>query len=145
MRFILFIFFLVLLKNSHSKSWTKEFNGYSSSEKIELSDGSTISHYKNKGNWKDSLGNYGTQKCYGTILISVEKIIQDWKLFCKGIDQDKNSFVLEYYRNTDMEAGTGKYIFIDGTGKWKKYIGTKCNYAISYLDEAMFNLDKCKS
>ena len=55
MRFILFIFCLVLLKNSHSKSWTKEFNGYSSSEKIELSDGSTISHYKNKGNWKDSL------------------------------------------------------------------------------------------
>ena len=44
-----------------------------------------------------------------------------------------------------MEAGTGKYIFIDGTGMWKKYIGTKCNYAISYLDEAMFNLDKCKS
>tara|TARA_A100001011_G_C14082867_1_gene745248 strand:+ start:569 stop:709 length:141 start_codon:yes stop_codon:yes gene_type:complete len=44
-----------------------------------------------------------------------------------------------------MEAGTGSYIFIDETGKWNKLIGTKCNYAISYLDNAMFNFDKCGS
>ena len=44
-----------------------------------------------------------------------------------------------------MEAGTGSYIFIDGTGIWKDLIGTKCKYAITYLDNAMFNFDKCKS
>ena len=44
-----------------------------------------------------------------------------------------------------MDAGTGSYIFIDGTGKWKDLIGTKCKYAITYLDNAMFNFDKCKS
>ena len=66
-------------------------------------------------------------------------------LFCEGMDQDWNNFVLEYFRNSDMEAGTGSYIFIDETGKWNKLIGTKCNYAISYLDNAMFNFDKCGS
>ena len=43
-----------------------------------------------------------------------------------------------------MTAGTGSYIFIYGTGKWKNFIGTKCKYAINYLDDAIFNFDKCK-
>ena len=145
MQFLFFILFFIITTNSYSISWTKEFNGVSSSEKINLSDGGTVSHYKNSGNWKDSLGNYGTQKCFGTILINSNKKIEDWTLFCEGMDQDRNYFVLEYFRNSDMEAGTGSYIFIDGTGKWKEFIGTKCNYAINYLDNAMFNFDKCKS
>lgn len=145
MRSFFITLFLLINTSSYSISWTKEFNGVSSSEKINLSDGRKVSHYKNNGNWKDSLGNYGTQRCFGTILTTSEKVIEDWKLFCEGMDQDRNNFVLEYYRNTNMEAGTGNYIFIDGTGKWKKFIGTKCNYAINYLDNAMFNFDKCKS
>lgn len=145
MRFLLTSIFLIITINSYSITWTKEFNGMSSSEKIKLSAGGTISHYKNNGNWKDSLGNYGTQKCFGTILVNSSKRIDDWKLFCEGMDQDRNSFVLEYFRNSDMDAGTGSYIFIDGTGKWKKFIGTKCNYAINYLDNAMFNFDRCNS
>ena len=96
-------------------------------KKINLSDGRTLSHYKNKGNWKDSLGNYGIQSCFGTIIIDIDKKIKDWKLYCHGIDQNKSKFVLEYFRNSDMAAGTGSYIFIDGTGKWKKFIGIKCN------------------
>ena len=145
MRYLFFTLFLTTITNSYAISWTKEFNGTSSSEKINLSDGRTVSHYKNSGNWKDSFGNYGTQKCYGTILINSREKIEDWKVFCEGMDQDRNNFVLEYFRNTDMEAGTGSYVFIDGTGKWKKLIGTKCNYAITYLDNAMFNFDKCES
>lgn len=145
MKILLLILSIIITCNSYSKSWTKEFNGFSSSEKINLSDGRTLSHYKNKGNWKDSLGNYGIQSCFGTIIIDIDKKIKDWKLYCHGIDQNKSKFVLEYFRNSDMAAGTGSYIFIDGTGQWKKFIGTKCNYAINYLDDAMFNFDKCNS
>ena len=145
MRIFLIPLLYIIVVNSYSITWTKEYNGVSSSEKIDLTEGGKVSHYKNSGNWKDSLGNYGTQKCFGTILLNANKIIKDWMLFCEGMDQDRNTFVLEYFRNTDMEAGTGSYIFIDGNGKWKKFIGTKCNYAINYLDNAMFNFDKCKS
>ena len=145
MRLFFITLILFITTNLYSISWTKEYNGISSSEKIDLSDGRKISHYKNSGNWTDSMGNFGTQNCFGTILINLKKQIEDWILFCQGIDQDKNKFVLEYFRNNDMEAGAGSYIHIDGTGKWKKLIGTKCNYAINYLDNAMFNLDKCYS
>ena len=61
MKFLFIPLFFIIIKNSYSINWTKEFNGISSSEKINLSNGGTISHYKNSGNWKDSLGNYGTQ------------------------------------------------------------------------------------
>ena len=145
MRLILISLFFVFTVNLFSKNWTKEYNGMSSSETIKLSDGRKLSHYKSSGNWKDSLGNYGIQSCFGTILITSDKKIEDWKLFCHGMDQDRNNFVLEYFRNTSMEAGTGNYIYIDGTGKWQKYIGTKCKYAINYLDNALFNYDKCES
>ena len=42
-----------------------------------------------------------------------------------------------------MTAGTGSYIFIDGTGKWKNYIGLTCTYAIGYLKTALFLIEKC--
>ena len=42
-----------------------------------------------------------------------------------------------------MDAGTGYYLYIDGTGAWKRLIGKKCNYAISYLGDAYFTTDKC--
>ena len=42
-----------------------------------------------------------------------------------------------------MDAGTGYYLYIDGTGTWKRLIGKKCNYAINYLDDAYFTTDKC--
>ena len=145
MQLLFTVLFYITIANLYATSWTKEFNGISSIENISLSDGGIISHYKNSGNWKDSLGNYGTQKCFGTILVNSSQSIEDWKMFCEGMDQDRNKFVLEYFRNSNMEAGTGSYIFIDGTGKWKKHIGTKCNYAINYLDNAMFNFDKCQS
>jgi hypothetical protein len=145
MRYFLIILLYIIVVNSYSITWTKEYNGVSSSEKINLTEGGKVSHYKNSGNWKDSLGNYGTQKCFGTILLNAKRKIKDWILFCEGMDQDRNTFVLEYFRNSDMEAGTGSYTFIDGNGKWKKFIGTKCNYAINYLDNAMFNFDKCES
>ena len=66
-------------------------------------------------------------------------------MFCEGMDQDRKYFELEYFRNSEISAVTGSYTFIDGTGKWKKLIGTKCKYAINYLGNTIFNFDKCKS
>ena len=45
----------------------------------------------------------------------------------------------------DMEGsgGVGKSNIISGTGKWKKYIGVTCTYAIDYLKTALFLIEKC--
>ena len=45
-----------------------------------------------------------------------------------------------------MEREVVVFTLIYTTSKCRQdLIGTKCNYAISYLDNAMFNFDKCES
>ena len=46
MRLLFILLFFIIMKNLYSINWTKEFNGISSSEKINLSNGGKISHYK---------------------------------------------------------------------------------------------------
>ena len=46
MRLFFILLFFIIIKNLYSINWTKEFNGISASEKINLSDGGAISHYK---------------------------------------------------------------------------------------------------
>ena len=54
-------------------------------------------------------------------------------MFCEGMDKDRNYFVLEYFRNSDMTAGTGSYIFIDKTGKWKTLLVQSVNMLLIML------------
>ena len=58
MRFLFTSLLFILTTNSYSINWTKELNGTSSSERINLFEGRIVSHYKNSENWKDSIGNY---------------------------------------------------------------------------------------
>ena len=102
-----------------------------------------IFHYKNKGLWEDSLGNYGTQTCLGTIALNQEGKIVEILLFCQGEDHKGNKYTTRVFRESDMVAGTGKYVIIDGTGLFKDYIGAECTYAVSYFRDALFDVDKC--
>ena len=46
----------------------------------------------------------------------------------------------------DTTAEIGKNIYLNGSGKYKKYIGYKCTFAIKYYDEEYnFLVQKCKS
>ena len=42
--------------------------------------------------------------------IDTSKRIEDWKIFYEGMDQDRNNFVLEYFRNSDMTACNGSQL-----------------------------------
>ena len=61
-------------------------------------------------------------------------------------DQDDESFFTKGERLSDeVEAGVGTQNIIDGTGKWKTFIGSKCTYGIKYKDDVVFASQKCKS
>ena len=145
MKFILitFLFFNVFLNKLYSDQLIRKVAGYSEVEKHTLSDNTSISHYKNKGTWTDNKGNYGTETCKGTIVINPEGTIIDYLLFCNGRDHKGYTYTAQLQRSSNMDAGTGYYLYIDGTGTWKRLIGKKCNYAISYLGDAYFTTDKC--
>ena len=46
--------------------------------------------------------------------------------------------------NSDASAGVGVATYLNGTGKYKKFKGLKCNYAVKYMDDSTnFYRHKC--
>ena len=46
--------------------------------------------------------------------------------------------------NSDALAGVGIATYLNGTGKYKKFKGLKCNYAVKYMDDSTnFYRHKC--
>ena len=113
-------------------------------ETFTYSNESTYSIYKGEGSWTNNLGDYGHIKCMGPI----EKKSNYFKLnhICEYINQDNEKMWHRVKRegNQDADAGVGKSIIFDATGKYKKYIGIECPYAIKYLDNKNFSKNKCK-
>ena len=142
-----FIFFLGIIFFKMPFALTieleREASGFSETEGFSFGDKKLL-HYKNKTTWKDNLGNYGTSNCFGTIVSDSDKKIIDYKLFCYFIDQDKDEYTHEYFRDSTFAGGVGKSVLIFGTGKWEKHIGNSCIYAIDYFQEALFIKEKCK-
>ena len=120
----------------------RESSGFSETEEFKF-ENNTVIHYKNKTTWKDNLGNYGLSNCLGLIVTDFNKEIIDYKMYCKYLDQDNHEYTHKYIRETDVSGGVGTSNIISGTGKWKKYIGVTCTYAIDYLKTALFLIEKC--
>ena len=45
--------------------------------------------------------------------------------------------------DSDVDAGVGGSIILDGTGPYKKLKGTECLYAVSFLKEIVFYKERC--
>ena len=84
--FLTLLLLKILLGNIYAEDLVRKVTGYSETEKYILSDGTTISHYKNKGTWTNNKENYGTENCKGTIIINLQGSIVDYLLFCNGKD-----------------------------------------------------------
>ena len=113
---------------------------------IELPDLLTYRLFYVKSNWKDSLGDWGIIECTGSHTLHKKKgtIVKN---YCKGTNVEDDNFWLIMDRNSnDFDAGIGELKYVKGTGKFKKYIGTKCVYAVSHLKEGKgsFIKSKCK-
>ena len=83
--------------------------------------------------WTDSLGEFGTGFCNGHILTENKEI--SLKVFCEQLASNGDRFWTRLIREKDMEAGVGKIRFIRGTGKYKKFVGLECPYAVNYMNE----------
>ena len=113
-------------------------------EKFTYSNENTYSIYKGEGSQTNDLGDYGHIKCMGPI----EKNENYFKLnhICKYINQNNEKMWHRVNREGDQEAdaGVGKGIIFDATGKYRQFIGVECPYAIKYLDNKNFSIHKCK-
>ena len=120
------------------------FNGYGISKQntIEVSDNFKFSSYTSEGMWDDNNGDYGNEKCSGYVKQQNKKI--ELEVICENVNQANEVFWNSRIRKSDKGGGVGQMKIINGTGKYKKYIGMVCPYGINYKENRAWLKAKCK-
>ena len=107
-------------------------------------EGKKVAVIVNESTWTDSNGDYGIILCLGTIDKFLDKSVI-LNLGCSGRNQDDEKFTGNIVRKSDaLDAGVGVFTYLDGTGKFERLIGKKCNLAIRYINEFTFYRHRCK-
>lgn len=134
MRYFIILFFLTpfLL---YSKDYTlKWYSHLTVLENIEYKDKSIYRIVSADGSWEDNEGFYGSLKCIGPNKISSKNELE-LNVFCYAYDNEGDTFGLNLFRSSNKNAGVGSATYIKTSGKYNKFEGKKCTYAISYLNE----------
>ena len=143
-RFIFSILSLIFTFSLNAKEMVIQTTASYKLETFTYSNNSTYSIYKGEGSWTNNLGDYGHIRCMGPI----EKKSDFFKLdhICEYINQNNEKMWHRVNRegNQEADAGVGKGVIFDATGKYRKFIGVECPYAIKYLDNKNFSIQKCK-
>ena len=139
------IIFFLLTKLTSADTYEFEASGkVISNDSIELKKGVEKSIIVNESTWTDSNGDYGIIICLGTIDKFLDKSVV-LNLVCSGKNQDDEKFTGNIVRKSDeQDAGVGVFTYVDGTGKFERLIGRKCNLAVRYIDEFTFYRHRCK-
>ena len=111
---------------------------------IEIPDTLTYRQFQVNSNWKDTLGDWGVLECTGTFTLIKEKgtILKN---YCKGTNVEDDNFWLIMDRESDYDdAGIGEIKYVKGNGKFEKYVGSKCVYAVTHLKRRLGTFIKAK-
>ena len=146
MKYILSIFLsLFMLSVSADEISLKWSITVTNLDTIKLIDGSQYRVNKAEGSWEDSKGYYGYLKCVGPIIIDSKKNLT-LDLICEGYDNKEDKFEINLKRSSIEDAGIGKAIYINGTGRYLDFINKDCTYAVNYLNSKVgFYQHLCKS
>ena len=139
------ITFFLLTKLTLAATYEFEASGkVISNDSIALKKGFDKSIIVNESTWTDSNGDYGIIICLGTIDKFLDKSVI-LNLGCSGRNQEDEKFTGNIVRKSDaQDAGVGVFTYVDGTGKFERLIGRKCNLAVRYIDEFTFYRHRCK-
>ena len=150
MKYYISILFLLLffhLKITLADDFSVDFTFLTdagTADVMEFGDEMTVRHFTGTASWKDSTGDYGTLKCLGNY-VSTKNNGTALNNYCQGTNRDGNIFWLTMQRkSTDYDGGIGKSEYIYGDGKFKRYIGVKCIYAVEISKDFSILKQKCK-
>ena len=120
-----------LLSEEYTLKW---YNFITVLDGIEFKDKSIYRLVRADGSWEDDKGFYGSLKCVGPNNISPDNEVE-LNAYCDAYDNEGDTFGLILFRSSDMSAGVGTATYIKTSGKYKRFEGKKCTYAVSYLND----------
>ena len=128
--------------NTSAKDYIFEAYGISKLSTIKILDNFNFSAYTSEGMWDDSNGDYGNEKCSGYVKQQNKKV--ELEIFCETVNQNNEKFWNSRIRKSDKGGGIGKMTIINGTGKYKDFIGLECPYGVNYKKQHAWFRAKCK-
>ncbi len=120
-----------LFANEYTLKW---YNFVKVLDAITYQDKSVYRIVSVDGSWEDNEGYYGSLKCIGPLEISADKKVI-LNVFCEAYDNIGDTFGLNLFRSSEINAGIGIATYKNTTGRYKVLEGKKCTYAITYLTE----------
>ena len=129
--FLLYAFFCLPTKATAEK-YIFESSSSVVSNDIVISESFKSTTVNIENRWTDSMGEYGTGLCNGHILTKQKEI--SLILYCEQKASNGDKFWTKLIRDKEMKAGVGKIKYIKGTGKFKKFEGLECAYAVNYMN-----------
>ena len=143
----LMMFIFIISTNIRSENiveYITEGSDTTDIKSFKLSNGSEFSTFESKGSWTDNFGNYGKNLCKGVIDKGINKRVSII-VMCETTDKNGYKTWILNKRDGELVGGVGVNEIVDTTMPKKNlYIGTKCKFAIKYLDEMNFYKNKCK-
>ncbi len=145
-KFFIFSFILLLSANLHSAEIIIQTNSRVIYNDFTFTDNSKYIIINQKGQWTDSIGNYGSNECKGLIKKDAKEVVYYLDVVCELVDQNNIITRRKFERTgSEIERGVGISTIIDSTSKYKEeLIGTKCTYAVNRTKDMVFGKSVCK-
>ncbi len=145
-KFFIFFFILLLVTNLHSAEIETQTNSRVIYNDFTFTDNSKYIIINQKGQWTDSIGNYGSNECKGLIKKDAKEVVYYLDVVCELVDQNNVITRRKFERTgSEIERGVGISTIIDSTSKHKEeLIGTKCTYAVNRTKDMVFGKSVCK-
>ena len=141
-KFLLYVYSFFILNIAFGEEYILESSSRTISKELLIDNNFKYKIIEIDGRWKDSKGEYGINKCYGSI--KSENDLINLEAYCEKTDSVGDKAWFTIIRNSEMNAGVGNSNYIAATGKYKRLIGLKCPYAVKYFDkEFNFYIHKC--
>ena len=140
---IIILIFLLISSYLKAEDYIFESSANLNSEDMFISDNLLVKSHNIEIRWTDSRGEYGKGRCLGTSKKENDDV--PFQVYCEYFDLDNDKFwTLLQRANSDASAGVGEATYLNGTGKYKRFKGLKCNYAVKYMDDSTnFYRHKC--
>ena len=143
---LIIIFTFLFLTHLYSAEIIIQGNSRVEYDDFTFTDNSKYIIINQKGQWTDSIGNYGASECKGLIKRNDNNIIDFLDVICQSTNQNNVVTWRKFERTgSEIERGVGVSTIIDSTSKYKKeLVGTKCNYAVNRTKDMVFSKSVCK-
>ncbi len=142
------IIFLILLIFLSNKLYSAELESNATSiftiiNEKKLPDGTHYRSFEVQGGGTYNTGKYARSICSGNRVDKKGELVELSNICELEFDDGHKMWTQLKRSNSDVDAGVGGSVILDGTGPYKKLKGTVCLYAVSFLKEIAFTKTRC--